>query len=52
MKCPKCDNANVRKMKEVEDKSKKPLYYSMAGAPVYPKFTRCGMCGNEFYQTE
>ena len=46
--CPKCGNENSRKIQELDDKSKKPLYYSMAGAPVYPKKLHCGLCGHEW----
>ena len=50
-KCPKCNNENRQKIREHEDKSQKPLYYSMQGAPVYPKKLHCGVCGNEWPET-
>jgi len=46
--CPKCGNQDRRKIKEVEDKSQKPLYYSMQGAPVYPKKLICGKCNHSW----
>ncbi|MHA1511070.1 MAG: hypothetical protein ACTSRX_05055 [Promethearchaeota archaeon] len=47
-KCPKCNNQERNKIKEVEDKAQKPLYYSMQGAPVYPKKLKCGKCNHEW----
>ena len=47
-KCPKCSNEDRRKIKEVEDKAQKPLYYSMQGAPVYPKKLKCVKCNHEW----
>ena len=44
-KCPKCGNDNRRKIKEEEDKTQSPLYFSMQGTPVYPKKMSCGACG-------
>ena len=46
--CPKCGNQERRKIKEVEDKAQKPLYYSMQGSPVYPKKLKCGKCSHEW----
>jgi ribosomal protein S27AE len=47
-KCPKCGNADRRKIKEFDDKNQKPLYFSMQGTPVFPKRLKCGLCGEEW----
>lgn len=44
--CPKCSKSD--RIIEVEDKSGKPLYYAMSGAPVYKKGFKCGNCGHLF----
>jgi Zn ribbon nucleic-acid-binding protein len=51
-KCAKCGNADRRKLKELEDKTQKALYYSMQGTPVFPKKIKCGACGNEWLKSE
>lgn len=47
-KCPACGNDERRKISEGEDKTAKPLYFSMQGSPVYPKQLICGNCGHKW----
>lgn len=49
--CAKCGNTDRRKLKELEDKEKPALYYSMQGTPVFPKKIHCGACGHEWPKT-
>ena len=50
--CPKCGNVDANKLREVEDKDKKPLYFSMQGAPVYPKKYICGACTHSWPKSQ
>ena len=50
-KCPSCGNFERRKISEGEDKTAKPLYFSMQGSPVYPKQLICGVCGHKWKKT-
>ena len=45
-KCPSCGNEMRNKIQEIDDKTQKPLYFSMQGSPVYPKALRCGVCNH------
>ncbi len=47
-KCPKCGNEDRRKLKELDDKDQRALYYSMQGSPVFPKKIQCGVCSHEW----